>query len=81
MACSVLLHVPVRRFPMTSTVTFISKEQEMETDVQKPYPPLLAPLPEDIFYPFITTGASMHAVSGLLVTSLLAIAGMLFLIL
>lgn len=42
---------------MTSTVTFISKEQKKKTNVKKPAPPLLIPLPEDIFYPFVTSGA------------------------
>ncbi len=48
---------------MTSTVTFISKEQQMDTNTQKPAPPLLAPLPEDIFYPFVTSGAEQRTVA------------------
>eukprot|EP00775_Hariotina_reticulata_P009895 gene9895-10052_t len=45
-------------FPMTFTVKFIPKRQQTPTVALKPAPPLLAPLPPDLFYPFLTSNAA-----------------------
>jgi tectonic-1/3 len=42
---------------MTSTVSYVAKPQDKVSGVRKPAPPLLTPLPEDIFYPFVTSSA------------------------
>jgi len=64
------------RFYMTSSVSFIPLPQKPYNDI-KPAPPLVVPLPEDIFYPFVTSGAQMPAPCGgllllLLLTGVLA---------
>jgi tectonic-1/3 len=43
-------------FPMTSTVSFVPIDQTA-VYTQKPHPPLAIPLSENIFYPFVTSGA------------------------
>jgi hypothetical protein len=45
------------RFYMTSTISYVAKPQDKVSGVRKPAPPLLSPLPEDIFYPFVTSSA------------------------
>ncbi|KAF5835100.1 hypothetical protein DUNSADRAFT_7906 [Dunaliella salina] len=46
------------RFYLTSTATFVPKDQEKRTNVKKPSPPLRTNVPEDIFYPFVTSSAA-----------------------
>ncbi len=43
---------------MTSTVSYVPIYQTKVTGILKPSPPLLIPLSEDIFYPFVTAGAA-----------------------
>lgn len=48
-------------FPMTFSVKFIPKRQPAAAVALKPAPPLLAPLPPDLFYPFLTSDAATTA--------------------
>ena len=52
-----------QRFFMTSTVSVVPLDQS-PYGVKKPAPPLATPLPEEIFYPFVTSG-SKRVVSSL----------------
>jgi tectonic-1/3 len=45
---------------MTSTVSFVPLPQQAQ-QVTKPHPPLAIPLSEEIFYPFVTSGATRAA--------------------
>lgn len=67
---SSVAHSHVCRFFMTSNVTFIARDQKALSR-QKPSPPLVIPLPEDIFYPFTTSGS--HQVTASASTMLLAV--------
>ncbi|KAL6760283.1 hypothetical protein V8C86DRAFT_2556402 [Haematococcus lacustris] len=51
------------QFLMTSTVSFIAKQQAKQTGLKRPAPPLLVPLSRDIFYPFVTSAAPSRAAS------------------
>jgi tectonic-1/3 len=65
-----------RRFFMTSTVNFIPLYQT-PVNVYQPAPPLSTPLPEEIFYPFVTSSANRVVISlgfvGLAVSAALSI--------
>ncbi len=52
---------------MTSSVSFVAKQQSTSSQ-SKPYPPLLRPLPESIFYPFVTSSAQAAKPASLLLT-------------
>lgn len=70
------------RFYLTSTVSFIQKEQIKDENTRKPTPPLIAPISQDIFYPFLTSGATaahVGAGAGGVLALLLAAALALFL--
>lgn len=61
-----------QRFWMTSTVSFIPLDQT-PTYLQQPAPPLATPLPEEIFYPFVTSTAN-RVVASLGLTALVVLA-------
>lgn len=50
-----------QRFFLKSTVTYVALSQSPWSS-QQPTPPLAWPLPADIFYPFVTSGAPRAAV-------------------
>jgi len=69
------------RFYLTSTATFVSKDQEKRTNVKKPSPPLRTNVPEDIFYPFVTSSAcQQHLCSKAAVGSLAVLLTVLILL-
>jgi len=49
--------VAICRFYLTSSAAFVPLEQEPRMDIKKPSPPLRTHVPEDIFYPFVTSAA------------------------
>jgi hypothetical protein len=57
---------PAQQFMMNFTAQFVAKPQPRPMEEVRPMPPLFAPLPPDIFYPFLTStsGASMPAGAG-----------------
>jgi hypothetical protein len=44
-------------FELTFRAAFVPKAGQQPTVSLKPAPPLIAPLPPDLFYPFLTSGA------------------------
>lgn len=44
-------------FELHFTVSFVPKAGQQPVMAVKPAPPLIAPLPPDLFYPFLTSGA------------------------
>jgi tectonic-1/3 len=44
-------------FPLQFTASFVPKQQQQPALSLKPAPPLIAPLPPDLFYPFLTSAA------------------------
>lgn len=44
-------------FPLQFTASFVPKQQQQPAISLKPAPPLFAPLPPDLFYPFLTSRA------------------------
>jgi hypothetical protein len=69
-----------QQFMMNFTAQFIAKPQPRPMEEVRPMPPLFAPLPPDIFYPFLTStsGVSMPGVAGLLrLVALPVLAGVL----
>jgi hypothetical protein len=69
----------MQQYPLTFTAEFVPKQQEGPVEVLKPAPPLSVPIPPDLFYPFLTSGAnalrtvwgSLLGASGALVLMLL----------
>jgi tectonic-1/3 len=46
-------------FPLQFTASFVPKQQQQPVLSLKPAPPLFAPLPPDLFYPFLTSRAEI----------------------
>lgn len=76
-----VLFVESYRFYMKSTVSYVAKPQDKVSGVRKPAPPLLTPLPEDIFYPFVTSSAESLVATRLWVISLSMVLALLALLL
>lgn len=66
-------------FPLQFTASFVPKSQPQPAVTLKPAPPLFAPLPPDLFYPFLTSGASGRAPAGIGQSTLIATGLMLLL--
>ncbi|WIA37923.1 hypothetical protein OEZ86_001300 [Tetradesmus obliquus] len=47
----------LQNFPLQFTASFVPKQQQPPALSLKPAPPLFAPLPPDLFYPFLTSAA------------------------
>jgi tectonic-1/3 len=49
-------------FELSFHVSFVPKAGQQPAMSVKPAPPLIAPLPPDLFYPFLTSGAGVQKV-------------------
>eukprot|EP00878_Enallax_costatus_P044555 GHUV01053224.1.p1 GENE.GHUV01053224.1~~GHUV01053224.1.p1 ORF type:complete len:376 (+),score=106.66 GHUV01053224.1:240-1367(+) len=54
----------LQSFQLHFTAGFMPKEQQQPTLAMKPAPPLALPLPPDLFYPFMTSGAAAPPPAG-----------------
>ena len=71
----------VQQYPLTFMAEFVPKQQDAPVEVLKPAPPLYVPLPPDLFYPFLTSGAgALTSVRGALMAVPAALAMLLLLV-
>lgn len=60
--CTEILSV----FVPASQVSFVPKAGQQPTTSLKPTPPLIAPLPPDLFYPFLTSAGGVPVRAGVM---------------
>lgn len=70
----------LQAFPLQFTASFVPTEQQQPVLELKPAPPLVLPLPPDLFYPFLTNRAAQLPAAGgvnLVLVAAAALTGML----